>query len=113
MVGVYTFIAETDISEAEPLDGSPVQNEAQLPHHLVDLYMQAKENCAGRDQEEKLSGLLVQYQDVFSKGADYMGRTSLVKHSIPVADGTRSIRQPPTGWVRKKRLKQRSKSRGC
>ena len=80
MVGVYTSIAEKDISEAEPLDGSPVQNEAQLSHHLIDLYMQAKGNCTGRDQEEKLSGLLVQYQDVFSKGANDMGRTSLVKH---------------------------------
>ena len=95
VVGVYTSIAEKDISEAEPLDGSPVPDEARLPHHLVDLYRQAKGNCDGPDQERKLSGLLVQYQDVFSKGADDMGRTSLVKHSIPVADGTRPIRQPP------------------
>ena len=37
----------------------------------------------------------MQYQDVFSKGADDVGRTTLVEHSIPVVEGTRPIRQPP------------------
>ena len=113
VVGVYTSITEKDISEAEPLDGSLEQNEADLPPHLVDLYMQAKKNCIDLSQEEQLSGLLMQYRDVFSKGSDDVGLTSLVKHSIPVADGTRPICQhpPPSDWVRKRR--QRSKYRSC
>ena len=45
VVGVYTSIAEGDISQAEPLDGCPEQHEASLPPHLADLYSQAKENC--------------------------------------------------------------------
>ena len=77
------------------MDGCPEQHEASPPPHLVDLYSQAKENCADLTQEEWLSDLLVRYQDVFSKGADDVGRTTLVKHSIPVAEGTRPIRQPP------------------
>ena len=56
-----------------------------------------------------MSGLLVQYQDVFSKGSDDVGRTSLVKHSIKVVDGTRLIRQSPIGWAQKKRWRQRNK----
>ena len=95
VVRVYTSITEKDISEAEPLDGSLEQNEADLPPHLVDLYMQAKKNCIDLSQEEQLSGLLMQYRDVFSKGSDDVGLTSLVKHSIPVADGTRPICQHP------------------
>ena len=43
----------------------------------------------------RLAELLDQYQDVFSRNDQDVGRTDLVKHSIPVQEGTRPIRQPP------------------
>ena len=45
VVGVYTSIAEGDISQAKPLDGCLEQHK-NLPLLLVDLYSQAKKNCA-------------------------------------------------------------------
>ena len=94
-IGVYTSVDEGDISPAELPEKCLARQGAGLPHHLVDLYTQAKENCESQSQERQLSALLIQYQDVFSQGAEDMGRTKLVEHSIPVIEGTRPIRQPP------------------
>ena len=94
-VGVYTSIKKGDIKKAELSEGCPEQHESGLPAHLTSLYARARENCHNLTQEEQLSTLLTQYQDVFSKGAEDMGRTTLVEHSIPVVEGTRPIRQPP------------------
>ena len=77
IVGVYTSITEEDISEAQPLDECPEQHEIKLPPHLISLYAQAKKNCANPGQEEQVSSLLVQYQDVFSKGSDDEGANLL------------------------------------
>ena len=94
-VGVYTSIEEADISETELSGEQPDQDGVGLPDHLTSLFARAKENCPGLEQEEQLSALLIKYQDVFSKGAEDMGRTTLVEHSIPVVEGTRPIRHPP------------------
>ena len=94
-VGIYTSIEEKDITEAELPEESPEQHEIGLPTHMTSLYARARENCQDPHQEEQLSTLLTQYQDVFSRGSEDMGRTTLVEHSIPVAEGTRPIRQPP------------------
>ena len=94
-LGIYTSIEEDDINEAELPGECPAQHEAGLPTHLTSLYTRAKENCHDFAQEEQLSTLLTEYQDVFSKGAEDMGRTTLVEHGIPVVEGTRPIRQPP------------------
>ena len=42
-----------------------------------------------------MAALLAKYQDVFSKYEGDVGRTDLVKHSIPLIEGARPIRQPP------------------
>ena len=94
-IGVYTSVDEGNISQAELPEECLARQGAGLPHHLVDLYTQAKENCDNQSQERQLSALLIQYQDVFSRGAEDMGRTKLIEHSIPVIEGTRPIRQPP------------------
>jgi hypothetical protein len=39
--------------------------------------------------------LLREYGDVFSKDGKDLGKTQLVKHTIPLIEGTRPIRQPP------------------
>ena len=43
----------------------------------------------------QFAGLLTQYADVFSKGAGDIGKTELVKQSIPVKPDTKPIRMPP------------------
>ena len=94
-VGVYTSIEDKDISEAELPGEQPDQYGIGLPDHLTSLFTRARENCHYLTQEEQLSTLLTKYQDVFSTGAEDMGRTTLAEHSIPVVEGTRPIRQPP------------------
>jgi hypothetical protein len=39
--------------------------------------------------------VLHRYGSVFSTGGMDIGHTNLVKHTIPVVEGTRPIRQPP------------------
>ena len=46
-------------------------------------------------QTSRLAALLGRYVTVFSTGDDDVGITSDVKHSIPLKEGTRPIRQPP------------------
>ena len=95
-IGVYTAVEGTDIStDSKQTRETAMRQEVDVPEHLRELYDQAKRNCDTIEQEEKLCGLLAQYQDVFSKGDGDMGHTSLVEHSIPVTEGTRPIRQPP------------------
>ena len=94
-MGVYTSIEEEDISEAELPGEQPEQHGIELPDHLTSLFARARENCHDLAQEERLSTLPTQYQDMFSKGAENMGRTTLVEHNISVVEGTRPIRQPP------------------
>ena len=46
------------------------------------------------EQARHLAKLLDQYQDVFSWNDQDVGKTDLVKHSIPVQEGMCPIRQP-------------------
>lgn len=63
-----------------------------VPKHLDRLYQQAKELCTS---DQQLAQLLVEFADVFREGDTYMGRTSLVEHTIPLVPDTDPIRQPP------------------
>ncbi|XP_067949417.1 uncharacterized protein [Watersipora subatra] len=65
-----------------------------VPEHLVELYNQAVRGCSHDQERRKLAALLAKYQNVFSKYEGDVGRTDLVKHSIPLI-GARPIRQPP------------------
>ena len=68
---------------------------AEVPEHLEELYEAAKGGCKEHLQAKKLARLLTEYSTVFSTGDGDVGQTTLVDHSIPVAEGTRPIRQPP------------------
>ena len=69
------------------------ENTDVLPEHLVKLY-QASCKDLNRDQRRHLACMLKNYQDVFAKDADDLGRTSAVQHEINTGS-TRPIRQPP------------------
>jgi hypothetical protein len=74
----------TDYEESEASD---------VPAHLVDLYERSKSNLS-KEQAKQLKNLLVQYQDVFSRNKNDLGRTGLTKHKIDVSD-CEPIRQRP------------------
>ncbi|CAB4003291.1 Hypothetical predicted protein [Paramuricea clavata] len=74
----------TDYEESEASD---------VPAHLVDLYERSKSNLS-EEQSKQLKNLLVEYQDVFSRNKNDLGRTGLTKHKIDVSD-CEPIRQRP------------------
>ena len=67
----------------------------KCPAHVRPLLEQTRRICETDDQFARLAGLLIAYQDVFSKGDDDVGRTDVMEHSIPLMEGTQPIRQPP------------------
>ena len=79
IIGIYQPIEEDQVEDTE------VQAKSILPGACQDHVFRCP----------RLAGLLIAYQDVFSKGVDDVGRTDVLEHSIPLMEGTRPIRQPP------------------
>ena len=52
-----------------------------LPPHVAELYTRSTKELQST-QSEEIHNLLLQYADVFSRGPDDLGQTSLVKHTI-------------------------------
>ena len=77
------------------LPGACQEHVTRCPAHVRPLLEQTRQICETADQFARLAGLLIAYQDVFSKGDDDVGRTDVMEHSIPLMEGTRPIRQPP------------------
>ena len=67
----------------------------KVPAHLKDLQVSARKNCQRLDQLTRLGQLLVRYQHTFSRRNKDVGHTSEGENTIPLKEGTRSIRQPP------------------
>lgn len=68
-------------------------NTASIPEHLNDLYQRSIQHLDD-DDKPKVAELLIQFQDVFSKSADDLGRTDRVQHRINTGTAA-PIRQPP------------------
>ena len=68
-----------------------LQDAPERPGKFQSMFEQACKGCALKEQEGQLAELLNRYQTVFSKNDQYVGRTELVHHSIPTAEGTRPI----------------------
>ena len=97
-IGTFTSIDQTDVSEGESKQGGAVRRTREtweVPEHLEAMFKQACKGCETGEQEGQLADLLTRYEAVFSKNDQDVGRTELVYHSIPTAEGTRPIRQPP------------------
>jgi hypothetical protein len=64
-----------------------------LPSHLTDLYQRSTKF---RNAEEKveIKELLLEFQDIFSKDENDVGRTTLIEHKIETADA-RPVKQLP------------------
>ena len=100
IIGIYQPIEEdqvedTDVQAKSILPGACQDHVTRCPAHVRPLLEQTRQICETDDQFARLAGLLIAYQDVFSKGDHDVGRTDVMEHSIPLLDGTRPIRQPP------------------
>jgi transposase InsO family protein len=106
-VGTYTSITEEDIQESNNVRNSfetkfrvrevvdQTNNRIQIPEHLAKLYDVACKGCKDQSQRQALARLLNDYATVFSQNDNDVGRTNLVKHSIPLLPGTKPVRLPP------------------
>ena len=101
MLGKLSVIEVGDVEELrfvaqEPRPIMEVPEQArssrEVPEHLTDLVNQSAKDL-GPEDTERVTNLLIDYQDVFSKGEYDIGRTNFVKHSIDT-ENARPIRQP-------------------
>ena len=99
IIGIYPPIEEDKVEAPEVQAKSILQGACQdhitrCPSHVRPLLEQTRQICKTGDQFAKLAGLLIAYQDMFSKGDDDVEQTVVMEHSIPLMKGTRPIRQP-------------------
>ena len=64
-----------------------------LPEHLKDPYSRSTEGL-NAGQQRQLLKLLLEFQDIFSKGPQYLGKTGLAKYDINTGDAI-PVRQHP------------------
>ena len=101
-IGTYTGIEETDIelpnSTASSISRASYREDShpsQIPSHVREIYQEACKSCKDHTQRQRLAQMFTEYAGVFSKTDQDVGRTDLVQHDIPVAEGTQPLRQPP------------------
>ena len=104
--GYVTIKEGTHIAICEPVESvtkmtlckerarrDPVDMVHDVPDHLKDLFERSR-SCLDENCTTCLCELLVEFQDVFSKGPHDLGGTSVVTHEIDVGDA-KPIRQHP------------------
>ena len=91
---------EEDRTSASLFRTTISEKEAELPEHLVNLFDASKVNLAPEDQT-KLKNLLIEFQDVFSKGDSDLGCFTEMKFKINTEDATpvkHKMRRTPLGF---------------
>ena len=92
----------TEVASCEPVEsvlhqqpefGLESQETGDLPNHLKDLYTRSAEGL-GEGQQRQLLELVCEFQDIFSRGPQDLGRTGLAKHEIDTGTAA-PVRQPP------------------
>ena len=102
LVGQYVQVEEVSEGPTKsPVSQSPQlhmmatdPNEPELPAHLVEHIPRWCENLAP-EETRQVERLLCQYQDIFSVDSMDVGRTGMVKHSIPLIEGAQPVKQRP------------------
>lgn len=99
---VVGTISPIQVDEQQGLNSTNVVRELQhdvvgcdtyVPEYLNDLCTRSCEEL-GVDCQAQVKKMLIDYQDVFSKGDDDIGRTNAVKHNIKTGNAA-LLRQPP------------------
>ena len=90
-----TICQGTEVASCEPVesvihqqhDFTPDSQSVgdDLPEHLKDLYTRSTEGL-NAGQKRQLHELLLEFQDIFSKGPQDLGNTGLAKHEINTGD---------------------------
>jgi len=99
VLGRFHSVQEKDIgpSLGDATEGPqqrPSPGRGTVPPHVQELYKSACDGCASNGERQAMAKLLREYDDVFSSGDHDVGLTTAVRHEIPLAAGTVSIRQP-------------------
>jgi len=99
MLGRFHSVQEEDVGPslgdaAEYLQQRLSRGRGTVPPHVKELYEAACDGCTSNGERQAMAKLLHEYNDVFSSGDYDMGLTRAVRHEIPLAAGTVSIRQP-------------------
>ena len=101
-IGTYTSIDPQDVIENKGRQmGSKRRTPAtaKVPEHLEAMFQKACHDGVSKKQARRLAELLDRYQAVFSRNDQDVGKTDLVKYSIPVQEGMRPTRQTPPPTV--------------
>ncbi|XP_063969536.1 uncharacterized protein LOC135157539 [Lytechinus pictus] len=86
-------MTEIDRNEIQEVPKYTTVSDGKVQDHLRDLLNRSTEGVA-TEYHHEIEKLLIEFQDIFSKGDDDIGRTNLVQHKIDT--GTqRPIRQRP------------------
>ena len=100
-IGKYTAVDDQDVVsiEVHVLNDAAAPREARqedlrVPPHLEEVLSQVAKQCEGPEQVAQFARLLIQYTDVFSRGEGDVGKTELIRHSIPVKPDTKLIWMP-------------------
>ena len=81
---------KSDITD--PISNTPIDR-AELPDHLIDLFHRSGEHLSESEKKE-LRQLLIEYQDIFSRGPTDLGCFQEITHKIDLYDHARPVRQP-------------------
>ena len=88
---------DEDSAQASATKPQPAEHQARklgVPEHLVGLYIDSLHEIDTEAEQEQWAQFLIEYQDVFAKAPDDLGRTDVVRHRIETGDHT-PIRQAP------------------
>ena len=98
IIGTFTSIDQQDITEdggRKLVSERRTPTMAKVPEHLEAMFQKSCQDGVSKKQARHLAELLDRYQAVFSRNEQDVGKTDLLKHNIPVQEGTRPIRHPP------------------
>ena len=73
----------------------PISPDEGLPEHLKDLYLRSTKGLTN-DQQHQLCTLLLEFQDIFSRGPHDLCRTGVTKHKINTSDTPPVCQHPRT-----------------
>ena len=92
VVGTFHPVVDIDTEPTSQTEESCNQVKLNLPAYLEELYERSSQHLS-KSEQQKLKIFLIEFQNVFAKGDDDLGKTGLVKHSIDTGNG-KPIRQP-------------------
>ena len=100
VVGTFKSVEDDDVCNSdenveEPRQADNSSDGLTVPAHLEGMFDQAGQGHLEPEQKKQLANLLRRFGDVFSINDEDIGKTDLIKHSIPTVEGAQPFRQAP------------------